>query len=433
MTALPAAGYVSDAARTVGEKKTAEEDIVAFIRERTGSGVGWVALTGGGTVNLGAQTGRMYSLTGGPAVTSFGTMPPGDSFPYMLKMAAASTFTRSASLKVEGLAADGAILSLEIDDIISVWWEGSNVWRVVVVSRASGLPTTSTTGFKNRVINGDFRIDQRNAGASITITAGAALAYGLDRWYLACAGANATAQQTLTGGRFRLLCSGASSVTSFTVGHRIERLNSIDMAGGLASLSLTLQAVGSLTTVNYAIYYANSNDSFGTIASPTRTSITSGSFTVTPTETKFTVPNIAIPGGATTGIEIVFSTGALGAGNGFYLGDVQLESGAFVSPFERRHIQFELELCQRYYERAPATSSFGFACPSTGGFAHIFNWHWKVRKRSVPVVTPTRTGDSNVDSASVNSNAVDLFTYQVVGSTSTNTTFNLQPVGDAEL
>ena len=29
------------------------------------------------------------------------------------------------------------------------------------------------TGFKNRVINGDMRIDQRNAGASVSIGTGA--------------------------------------------------------------------------------------------------------------------------------------------------------------------------------------------------------------------------------------------------------------------
>ena len=46
----------------------------------------------------------------------------------------------------------------------------------------------------NRIINGAMNIDQRNAGASQTITAAAALAYTVDRWYAYCTGANVTGQ-----------------------------------------------------------------------------------------------------------------------------------------------------------------------------------------------------------------------------------------------
>ena len=54
----------------------------------------------------------------------------------------------------------------------------------------SGAASNSTTGnvfsqtgpFKNRIINGDMRIDQRNAGASVTLTAVGSRTYTLDRW-----------------------------------------------------------------------------------------------------------------------------------------------------------------------------------------------------------------------------------------------------------
>ena len=39
--------------------------------------------------------------------------------------------------------------------------------------------TSAQTGFRNRIINGDMRIDQRNAGASVTP---ANASYVLDRW-----------------------------------------------------------------------------------------------------------------------------------------------------------------------------------------------------------------------------------------------------------
>ena len=38
-------------------------------------------------------------------------------------------------------------------------------------------------GYRNRIINGDFRIDQRNVGAAQTVSAGAALTYTCDRWW----------------------------------------------------------------------------------------------------------------------------------------------------------------------------------------------------------------------------------------------------------
>ena len=55
-------------------------------------------------------------------------------------------------------------------------------------------------GFKNRIINGAMMIDQRNAGASQTFTAAAALAYSVDRWYGYCTGANVTGQQVAGSG-----------------------------------------------------------------------------------------------------------------------------------------------------------------------------------------------------------------------------------------
>lgn len=393
MALLPANGYPSGTLRTVGELKAALDNIVAFIRERTGSGGGWVAQAGASTIDLGALTGRAYSITGGPAITSLGTTAPADSFPWLLKMAARTTFTRSANLLIEGLANNGDVLTLDADDIVSVFWEGTNVWRVVVVARASGLPAVVLPGLRNKVINGDFRIDQRNGGNSITITAGAALKYGLDCWYLACTGANATAQRALGSGKNRIQISGASGVTATTVGTRLERANTQDLAGKTASLSVDIQAVGSLTSVDYAVYYANTNDAFGTIASPTRTSITSGSFPVTTTEKRFTVPNIAIPSGATTGIEIVFSTGALGAGNGFYLGDVQFEPGSFCTPFDKRPFRMEVELCQPFFckgfplDTVPGSGSTTVASLSSAGGAVYASVAFPVTMRAAPTVT----------------------------------------------
>ena len=57
---------------------------------------------------------------------------------------------------------------------------------------------TPVIAFKNKIINGACVIDQRNAGASVTLPDGAASgAYPVDRWVCSrTSGATATAQQS---------------------------------------------------------------------------------------------------------------------------------------------------------------------------------------------------------------------------------------------
>ena len=96
----------------------------------------------------------------------------------------------------------------------------------------------SIAGSRNRIINGTAAVDQRNAGASQTFTAAAALAYSVDRWYGYCTGANVTGQRVAgaTAGQYRYQFTGAASVTAIGFGHRIEQLNSTDLANTTATL-----------------------------------------------------------------------------------------------------------------------------------------------------------------------------------------------------
>lgn len=211
-------------------------------------------------------------------------------------------------------------------------------------------------GTRNRIINGGMRIDQRNAGASQTFTAAAALAYSVDRWYGYCTGANVTGQQIqgATAGQSRYRFTGAASVTAIGFGQRIEQLNSADLANTTATLSVDL-ANSVLTSVTWTAYYATTANTFGTLASPTRTQIATGTFTVTSTVTRYST-QISIPSDATTGIEIVFTVGAQTSGT-WTIGNVQLEPGSVATPFERRSYGFELALCQRYFQYFGAGTS----------------------------------------------------------------------------
>jgi hypothetical protein len=210
-------------------------------------------------------------------------------------------------------------------------------------------------GLRNRVINGNFYVDQRNSGASQTITAAAALAYTVDRFYAYCTGANVTGQRVAgtAPNAFLYRFTGAASVTKIGFAQRIENVNCQDLAGQTATLSVDLSN-SLLTTVTWTAWYANTANTFGTLASPTRTSIATGTFTVNSTLTNYST-NITIPAAATTGIEIELSVGAQISGT-WNIGDIQWEIGSVVTPFEQRPIGMELALCQRYYYRATASA-----------------------------------------------------------------------------
>ena len=215
-------------------------------------------------------------------------------------------------------------------------------------STFAGTVVMGSSFLRNKIINGGMAIDQRNAGASQTITAGAALAYTVDRWYAYCTGANVTGQRVTgaTSNQYRYQFNGASSVTAIGFAQRIEAINSADLAGTTATLSVDLSN-SLLTTVTWTAYYANSTDTFGTLASPSVTSIATGSFTVTSSVARYST-QISIPSAATTGLQILFTVGAQTSGT-WVIGNVQLEPGSIATPFERRLYTQELAFCQRYY------------------------------------------------------------------------------------
>lgn len=250
-----------------------------------------------------------------------------------------------------------------------------------------GFLDTNAMGMRNRLINGVAAIDQRNGGVAQTITAGAALAYTIDRWYAYCTGANVTGQrvsgQNANTPRYQF--TGAAGVTAIGFGQRIEAWNSADLAGTTATLSVDLSN-SLLTTVTWTAYYATTTDTFGTLASPTRTSIASGTFTVTSTVANYTA-QISIPNAASTGIEIVLSVGAQTSGT-WTIGNVQFEAGTVATPPERRSLGQELLLCQRYYEVKTAYSVAKGAQYDSNGWIFVVQYS---TKRIIPTITCTAT------------------------------------------
>lgn len=206
------------------------------------------------------------------------------------------------------------------------------------------------SAYRNRIINGAMLVAQR--GTSATVTAGTAVPTAsagypcVDRWFVYSTGANVTAAQVGSGlATNRLQITGAASVTAVGVGQRIEQANSADLAGQTVTLSVDL-ANSLLTTVTWTVSYANTANAFGTIGTPTKTQIATGTFTVDANPTRYSA-QIAIPAAATTGIEILFTVGAQVSGT-WQIGNVQLERGETAGTFDPRPYGHELALCQRY-------------------------------------------------------------------------------------
>jgi hypothetical protein len=280
----------------------------------------------------------------------------------------------------------------------------SNTGTAATLSSING---GALAGNRNRIINGAMAVDQRNTGAAQTITAGAALAYTVDRWYGYCTGANVTGQrvQGASAGLFRYRFTGAASVTAIGFGQRIEQLNCAALAGTTATLSVDL-ANSVLTTVTWTAFYANSADAFGTLASPTRTQIATGTFTVNSTVTRYST-SISIPSAATTGIEIVFTVGAQTSGT-WTIGAVQLEPGTVATPFERRSFGQELVLCQRYCFAGDTGATYNPG-PSGGNDFISVAVHFPVQMRAAPTMLPA------VAWVNITRNVVSFAQYSVPG------------------
>jgi hypothetical protein len=309
----------------------------------------------------------------------------------------------------------------------------------------------NNVSFRNRIINGAMVIDQRNAGASVTNTAG--YTYCLDRWITVGSQASKfTAQQnagsvTPPAGFANYL--GATSSSAYTVGaseqfwltQRVEGFNTSDLTWGTASaaaVTLSFWVRSSLTgTFGGSVYNSAANYSYPF------------SYTISVANT-WEQKTITIVGptagtwiGATNGIgiQINFSLGAGATSSGtagswssnfyasatgavsvvgtsgatFYITGVQLEAGTTASPFEYRQYGTELALCQRYYEVTPGRLVGSYV---GGALASYAIWAYKVTKRALPTVVNTYGG--TVDDASTSAyQSYIVGSYAIIGAGST--------------
>jgi len=243
-------------------------------------------------------------------------------------------------------------------------------------------PTVSNMAGRNRIINGSMVFDQRNAGASVTVTGGSTY-YSCDRWqeWMSQNSKYSIQQSTTAPAGFTnsLLATSLSaysvlSTDSFALSQQVEGFNVADLgwgAAGAQSVTLSFWVRSSLTGTfggslsnsavdrsypfTYTISAANTweqktvtiaGDTTGTwltdngIGIRLWFSIGAGSNYLGTVETWAA----ADYRGATGQTSVVGTNGAT-----FYITGVQLEAGSVATPFEHRQYGQELALCQRYY------------------------------------------------------------------------------------
>jgi hypothetical protein len=256
---------------------------------------------------------------------------------------------------------------------------------------------------KNRIINGDMRIDQRNAGASVSSAANGT--YFVDRWRASqSANSKFSAQQnagavTPPAGFTNYLgitSSSAYSVSTgdyITVGQRVEGYNAADLAWGTANaktVTLSFWVRSSLTgTFGGAVANASSTRSYPftyTISAANTWELETVTIPGDTTGTWDTTNGAGIvlyfnlgtgstysgTAGAWAGADYVSATGATSVvgtnGATFYITGVQLEQNTSATPFERRLYSQELANCQRYFE----TNFSGVTIPQNS-YAYYLN------------------------------------------------------------
>jgi hypothetical protein len=296
------------------------------------------------------------------------------------------------------------------------------------------------SGFKNRIINGQMVVDQRNAGASVTASSVAAFIYTLDRWaYAASQASKFTIQQdagavTPPAGFSDYLgvtSSSAYSVTSsdyFLLQQPIEGFNVADLgfgAAGASTITVSFWVRSSLTgTFGGALQNSAQNRSYPF------------SYTISAANT-WEQKSVTIAGDTTgtwlktngAGMTLVFSLGmgssnsgtagswqasgvqsATGAtsvvgtsGATFYITGVQLEKGSTATSFDYRPYGTELQLCQRYCfvmsntDSAANRYALGFSNSTTKAYV---NTPHPVPMRTKPSLTSTGASSFQVSDTS---------------------------------
>ena len=277
----------------------------------------------------------------------------------------------------------------------------------------NNISAVNSLGFRNRIINGDMSIDQRNAGTSVATSTATTLVYTIDRFgYYVTATSKFTMQQnagsvTPPAGFTNYL--GMTSTSAYSVSSTdelgvlqpVEGFNVSDLAWGTASaqsVTLSFWVRSSLTgTFGGTLRNAGASRSYPfiftisasntweqktvTVAGDTSgTWVTNNGVGLYLTFSMGAGSTKAGTAGSWQSANFISATGATNMvgtnGATFYITGVQIEAGSVATPFERRAYGQELVLCLRYFWKlysggTTAPISSGNAENTTRGYINL--------------------------------------------------------------
>lgn len=289
---------------------------------------------------------------------------------------------------------------------------------------ASVISTAASLGTRNRIINGDPRIDQRNAGAAITV--GATVAYLVDRFYSqnTTATGTITGQQSSIGASKSILLTATAAVTDLTLAKLVHGPSTILEAQNVFDLNSKTVTVSFKATTNwtgnlaFAVRNSDSTRSYITnvpVVSGANTCRVTLALEAASVLTNSTAAGLLINIGSNN--EATFQTATTGAwvagnflcsttatqwtktlNNTLNVTELQLEEGGTATPFERRPIGGELVLCQRYAQPLSAkVNSVATAAAQSIGLTITF----PVTMRAAPTFSTSTLSNTNAGATTI--------------------------------
>jgi hypothetical protein len=327
------------------------------ILTRRGAAATWTSTNptlGAGEIGYETDTGKFKIGTGAATWTSLGYF---NQDPVTTKGDLYTFSTTDARLAVGN---DGETLVADSSATTGLSWQGNY---------AAG---------KNKIINGDFGINQRNF-TSVTTN----LSFGFDRFWLNTTGGTTTyTPQTFTPGAApvvgyeatnfaRLVTSGQSAASDrASLNQRIEDVRTF--ANQTATVSFWAKASTGTPSVSAELLQSfGSGGSSSVTAGVSKIAITSSWARYTATITVPSVSGKTIGSGSNLTLLLWTSAGSDFNSRSASLGiqnvtidfwGVQVEAGSTASPFQTATgtIQGELAACQRYYVRMVANDAFSY-------------------------------------------------------------------------
>ena len=356
-------GYELDNLHDVSLPSPAAGDFLKY------NGTLWVA----DDVDLGANTNGEYvaGVTGGTGVTVTGGSGEGSTPLVAIGQPVGTTdspsFNSITSLVATGTAPLTVTSTTAVTNLNADLLDGQH-----------GQTYFDKSGYKNFIMNGDFRVNQRGPGTRLYVIPNHA-DYGSDRWQLEADGwvrdagiwhqnfATGTSFDGYTPRHYMSLVTDSAQTASTNYLGMMQGIEDVrTLAGAPVTVSFWARSISGTPKLGVEF-----QQQFGTGGSPSATVLPDfGSVTVNTTWTRYSVTS-TLPGlaGKTIGtnedsrlrLAIFSSLGSAYPNRAGSIGlqpntqidiwGIQVERGSVATAFEERPYATELAMCQRYYQR----------------------------------------------------------------------------------